>query len=367
MNLLEEAGKALLPESYNHLSAEEMIHRIQTIRQEFGEALFIPCHHYQKDEVVQFADSIGDSLQLAQAAAQNKKARYIVFCGVHFMAETADMLTDDTQKVLLPDLRAGCSMADMADIYQLEQAWPRLMERFGNTIMPITYINSTAAIKAFVGAHGGTTVTSSNAKQIVKYALTQKKRIFFLPDQHLGRNTTAELGIPLEEMAVWNPILQELEEIKTSDQRLQVILWKGYCSVHQHFTLKNISHIRKNHPAMQIIVHPECSYEVVQAADQSGSTKKIVDTIEAAPAGSEWAIGTEANLVGRIIQAHPDKKIVSLNPFTCPCMTMNRIDLPHLLFTLEKLHQGELIHQIHVDKPTTTNALMALDRMLLQS
>ncbi|WP_099222332.1 quinolinate synthase NadA [Listeria costaricensis] len=367
MNLLEEAVNELLPESYHHLSAKEMSKRVQAIRQKFGEALFIPCHHYQKDEVVQFADSIGDSLQLAQAAAQNKKARYIVFCGVHFMAETADMLTDDTQKVILPDLRAGCSMADMADIYQLEQAWPRLLERFGDTIMPITYINSTAAIKAFVGSHGGTTVTSSNARQIVQHALTQKKRIFFLPDQHLGRNTAAELGIPLDEMAIWNPIRQELEDVQTSDDRLQVILWKGYCSVHQHFTLKNIAAIRKNHPAMQIIVHPECPYEVVQAADMAGSTKKIVDTIENAPAGSEWAIGTEANLVGRIIQAHPDKKIVSLNPFTCPCMTMNRIDLPHLLFALEKLNQGEVIHQIQVDKQTTTDALAALNRMLAQS
>ncbi|EAG6803883.1 quinolinate synthase NadA [Listeria monocytogenes serotype 1/2a] len=363
MNLLETVEQDTMPTHYKHLTQTEMIARVTEIKTQLGTDLFIPCHHYQKDEVVPFADAIGDSLQLAQIAVQNKKAKHIVFCGVHFMAETADMLTTSEQIVTLPDMRAGCSMADMADIHQLTNAWPKLQTLFGDTILPVTYINSTAAIKSFVGEHGGTTVTSSNATKIVSWALEQKERIFFLPDQHLGRNTAFELGIPLEHMAIWNPIKNELEYEGNLDD-CKVILWKGYCSVHQHFTVKNIENIRKNHPNMRIIVHPECTHEVVSLADDSGSTKKIVTEINNAAPGTEWAVGTEANLVGRIIQENPDKKIVSLNPFMCPCMTMNRIDLPHLLWTLEAIQNGERRNQIKVDEQTTKFALKALERML---
>ncbi|EAE6422758.1 quinolinate synthase NadA [Listeria monocytogenes] len=363
MNLLETVEQDTMPTHYKQMTQAEMIARVTEIKAQLGENLFIPCHHYQKDEVVPFADAIGDSLQLAQIAAQNKKAKHIVFCGVHFMAETADMLTTSEQIVTLPDMRAGCSMADMADIHQLTNAWPKLQTLFGDTILPVTYINSTAAIKSFVGKHGGTTVTSSNATKIVSWALEQKERIFFLPDQHLGRNTAFELGIPLEHMAIWNPIKNELEYEGNLDD-CKVILWKGYCSVHQHFTVKNIENIRKNHPNMRIIVHPECTHEVVSLADDSGSTKKIVTEINNAAPGTEWAVGTEANLVGRIIQENPDKKIVSLNPFMCPCMTMNRIDLPHLLWTLEAIQNGERRNQIKVDEQTTKFALKALERML---
>ncbi|EAD6003020.1 quinolinate synthase NadA [Listeria monocytogenes] len=363
MNLLETVEQDTMPTHYKQMTQAEMIARVTEIKDQLGENLFIPCHHYQKDEVVPFADAIGDSLQLAQIAAQNKKAKHIVFCGVHFMAETADMLTTSEQIVTLPDMRAGCSMADMADIHQLTNAWPKLQNLFRDTILPVTYINSTAAIKSFVGEHGGTTVTSSNATKIVSWALEQKERIFFLPDQHLGRNTAFELGIPLEHMAIWNPIKNELEYEGNLDD-CKVILWKGYCSVHQHFTVKNIENIRKNHPNMRIIVHPECTHEVVSLADDSGSTKKIVTEINNAAPGTEWAVGTEANLVGRIIQENPDKKIVLLNPFMCPCMTMNRIDLPHLLWTLEAIQNGEKRNQIKVDEQTTKFALKALERML---
>lgn len=363
MNLLETVKSDTMPEHYKLMSKTEMANRVMEIKQQLGEDLFIPCHHYQKDEVVPFADAIGDSLQLAQIATSNKQAKHIVFCGVHFMAETADMLTTNEQMVTLPDMRAGCSMADMADIHQLTNAWPILQNLFGDTILPVTYINSTAAIKSFVGEYGGTTVTSSNAATIVAWALEQKERIFFLPDQHLGRNTAFELGIPLDAMAIWDPIKNKLE-YEGNLEDCKVILWKGYCSVHQHFTVKNIETIRKNSPNMRIIVHPECTHEVVSLADDFGSTKKIVTEISNAAPGTEWAIGTEANLVGRIIQENPDKKIVSLNPFMCPCMTMNRIDLPHLLWTLESIQNNEKRNQIKVDEQTTKFALKALERML---
>lgn len=353
----------LLPEHYRELSVKEMESRILSIKKKLGPKLFIPGHHYQKDEVIQFADTTGDSLQLAQISAANKEAEHIVFCGVHFMAETADMLTTKQQHVYLPDMRAGCSMADMADIYQTEQAWPILQELFGNTIIPLTYVNSTAAIKAFTGRHGGACVTSSNAKELVQWAFTQKQRIFFLPDQHLGRNTAYDLGIPLENMAVWNPH-KNLLETKEPLENIQVILWKGHCSVHEGFTVQHTEVIRKEHPAMRIIVHPECSREVVAAADDAGSTKYIIDTINRAPSGSAWAIGTEMNLVNRIIKQHPDKHIVSLNENFCPCLTMNRIDLPHLLWSLESIEQGQPHNRIQVDEHTTTEALSSLDRML---
>lgn len=363
LEMVEQHGQVALPERYANMSVEEMEKRVREIKEKFGEELFLPGHHYQKDEVVKFSDSTGDSLQLAQVAAKNTKAKYIVFCGVHFMAETADILTTDEQVVILPDMRAGCSMADMADIEQTERAWPKLHELFGDTILPLTYVNSTAAIKAFCGRNGGATVTSSNAKQMVAWAFTQKERILFLPDQHLGRNTAYDLGVPLEHMAVWDPQTDQLE-YEGNLEDIKVILWKGHCSVHQNFTVKNVENIRKNYPNMNVIVHPECCREVVAVSDYAGSTKYIIDTIEQAPAGSEWAIGTEMNLVQRIIAQHPDKHIVSVNPYMCPCLTMNRIDLPHLLWTLESLEQGEVVNVIEVDKEVAKDALLALNRML---
>lgn len=365
MNILEMVNETqvTLPKRYTSMPREEMEQRVREIKEKFGDKLFIPGHHYQKDEVVQFSDATGDSLQLAQVAAKNTKAKYIVFCGVHFMAETADILTTEEQVVILPDMRAGCSMADMADIHQTERAWPKLQELFGDTILPLTYVNSTAAIKAFCGRHGGATVTSSNAKAMVAWAFTQNERILFLPDQHLGRNTAFDLGVPLEHMAVWDPHAEKLE-YEGSIEDIKVILWKGHCSVHQNFTVKNIENVRKQHPGMNIIVHPECCREVVALSDYAGSTKYIIETIEKAPAGSKWAIGTEMNLVKRIIDQNPDKEIISLNPYMCPCLTMNRIDLPHLLWALESLENGEEVNVIQVDKKTVEEALLALDRML---
>lgn len=354
---------SVLPEKYRTLDRTEMENRILEIKEKLGDKLFIPGHHYQKDEVIQFADAVGDSLQLAQVAAANKKAKHIVFCGVHFMAETADMLTTEEQVVYLPDMRAGCSMADMADIYQTEEAWVELTKLFGDTMIPLTYVNSTAAIKAFTGRNGGACVTSSNAKKMVKWAFTQKERIFFLPDQHLGRNTSFDLGIPLEQMAVWNPIKGELE-FEGNIEDIKVILWKGHCSVHEGFTVANVRQVREQYPDMNIIVHPECSREVVAAADDNGSTKYIVDTINAAPAGSSFAIGTEMNLVKRIIAEHPDKHIISLNENMCPCLTMNRIDLPHLLWALEIIENGDTGNVIKVEEEVVIEARLSLDRML---
>lgn len=365
MSILEKVQliETMLPERYQTLSVQEMEERVREIKEKLGEALFIPGHHYQKDEVVQFSDAAGDSLQLAQVAASNKAAKYIVFCGVHFMAETADMLTADEQVVILPDMRAGCSMADMADIEQTERAWNELTQLFGDTMIPLTYVNSTAAIKAFCGRNGGATVTSSNAKKMVSWAFTQKERLVFLPDQHLGRNTAYDLGISLDKMAVWDPHTDSLE-YDGNIEDVKVILWKGHCSVHQNFTVENIGSVRKNNPDMNIIVHPECCYEVVTASDYAGSTKYIIDMIEQAPSGSKWAIGTEMNLVNRIIHQHPDKEIISLNPFMCPCLTMNRIDLPHLLWVLETIERGEEVNVIQVDKQVTKEAVLALNRML---
>lgn len=366
MNIFQTVDKmTVLPEKYQHMSREEMENRVSEIKGKLGTKLFIPGHHYQKDEVIQFADATGDSLKLAQLSADNHEAEFIVFCGVHFMAETADILTTKEQKVILPDMRAGCSMADMADIHQTERAWSILTEMFGDTILPLTYVNSTAAIKAFVGEHGGATVTSSNAEKMVQWAFEQKERILFLPDQHLGRNTAFNLGIRLDEMAVWNPSENRLE-FEGSVEDIKVILWKGHCSVHENFTVKNVEEIRNQYPEMKIIVHPECSREVVELSDLDGSTNYIIQQIESSAPGSSWAIGTEMNLVNRLIQHHPDKHIISLNPHMCPCLTMNRIDLPHLLWSLEAIEQGELHNLINVDEEVSKKAKWALERMLMK-
>jgi quinolinate synthase len=358
-----QASHVMIPQVYREISREELEQKVRDTKSKYGSRLYIPGHHYQKDEVIQFADATGDSLKLAQLSAANTEAEYIVFCGVHFMAETADILTTVDQKVFLPDMRAGCSMADMADMDQTERAWNKLQELFGDTIVPLTYVNSTAAIKAFVGDKGGATVTSSNAETMVKWAFDQKERILFLPDQHLGRNTAVNLGVSLDEMAVWDPMTDTLEyEGDLSD--LKVILWKGHCSVHENFTVENIADVRRNDPEMTIIVHPECRREVVALSDMAGSTSYIIDAIEKADPGSAWAIGTEMNLVNRLIQDHPDKKIISLNPHMCPCLTMNRIDLPHLAWCLDLLESGENHNRIIVSEEIAASAKLALERML---
>lgn len=351
-----------MPALYAELTIEQMEQRIEAIKTRLGSRLFLPAHHYQKDEVVQFADATGDSLQLARLAEQMSEAEFIVFCGVHFMAETADMLTRDDQLVILPDMRAGCSMADMADIDQTEVAWEELTDTFGDDIIPITYVNSTAAIKAFVGKNGGATVTSSNAHDIVRWALEAGERILFLPDQHLGRNTAYDLGVPLEAMAVWDPLRERL--VYEGDiEDVRVILWKGHCSVHEKFNVAQIEALRKNDPERRIIVHPECTFDVVQAADEAGSTSYIIDQIEASAPGMKWAVGTEMNLVNRLEATHPELDINSLNPYMCPCLTMNRIDLPHLLWALESL-ETDPVNIIRVDEETTKWATLALERML---
>ncbi|WP_346206622.1 quinolinate synthase NadA [Caldifermentibacillus hisashii] len=363
MSLLEMAQKTLLPEHYKTMAVEEMEVRVREIKEKMGDRLFIPGHHYQKDEVIQFADAVGDSLQLAQVSAKNTAAEFVVFCGVHFMAETADILTSDKQKVILPDMRAGCSLADMANIEQTERGWKVMQEQFGDTIIPLTYINSTAAIKDFVGRQGGATVTSSNARRMLEWAFTQKERVLFLPDQHLGRNTAYDLGVPLVAMAVWDSVREQFEcDGDLAD--VKIILWKGHCSVHALFTVENVEQVRKNHPDAKIIVHPECSREVVALADDAGSTKYIIETIKASEPGTKWAVGTEMNLVNRLTQQSTDKEVFSLNPYMCACMTMNRIDLPHLLWALETVEQGKIINQITVEEEIAEGARLALDRML---
>jgi quinolinate synthase len=357
------ANPISIPDSFRYMSTEELAERVRESKARLGKKLFIPGHHYQKDEVIQFADVTGDSLKLAQYSAENKEAESIVFCGVHFMAETADILTSCVQKVYLPDMRAGCSMADMADIYQTEMAWNHLHELFGDTMIPLTYVNSTASIKAFVGKYNGATVTSSNADKMVKWALSKKERLLFLPDQHLGRNTAFKLGIGLDEMAVWDPGKNCLETDQPFD-KIKVILWKGHCSVHENFTVENIQEVKTMYPDMKIIVHPECRREVVALSDLAGSTNYIIDQINASPAGSSWAIGTEMNLVKRIIRQHPDKQIISLNPHMCPCLTMNRIDLPHLAWCLSNIENGVEHNVIKVEEDIAIDAKSALDRML---
>lgn len=362
-SLLEELQLAdAMPTHYLHTSTEELHQRARHAKKLLGERLYILGHHYQKDEVITYADVTGDSLQLSQIASK-QTADYIIFCGVHFMAETADILTTAKQAVILPDMRAGCSMADMANIDQTERAWIELQKDFGDTIVPLTYVNSTAAIKAFVGRNGGATVTSSNAQEMVEWALTQKQRMLFLPDQHLGRNTAVKLGIPLEHMAIWDPIKQKLER-QCDVEDVRVILWKGHCSVHMNFLPKHVANLRDKEPDRHILVHPECTYEVVHASDFAGSTKYIIDMITASAVGSKWAIGTEMNLVNRLIATYPDRDIVSLNPFMCPCLTMNRIDLPHLTWVLEELVEDRVINQIVVDGKTAVEAKMALEKML---
>ncbi|PTI70273.1 quinolinate synthase NadA [Staphylococcus succinus] len=359
--ILEDAQA--LPEKYVNMSETELIDKIKAIKETLGSRLFMPTHHYQKDEVAQFADVMGDSLELARICKENTEAEYFIFNGVHFMAETADILTNDNQHIYLPDLSAGCSMADMANIEQALYGYKVLTERLGDDILPLTYVNSTAAIKKFVGENGGSCVTSGNADSVIQWALDQGSKILFLPDQHLGRNTAYKLGIDLDAMAVWNPITKELE-YDGDEENISIILWKGHCSVHEKFYPAHVDHARERDPEVNVIVHPECTFEVVEKADYAGSTKYIIDTIKHAPKGSKWVIGTEMNLVHRLKQTYTDIEIQSLNPLMCSCLTMNRIDLPHLAWCLDKIQQGNHDNIIKVDAATTYYAKQSLERML---
>jgi quinolinate synthase len=360
--------QCVLPQSYFGASGSEIDQRISEAKARLGERLVILGHHYQRDDVVKFADYVGDSFKLSQQAAARPKADYIVFCGVHFMAESADVLSAPRQKVILPDLAAGCSMADMAEIDQLEQAWEELETLFGGEppVTPVTYMNSSAAIKAFCGEHGGAVCTSSNAAAVFAWAFAKTEKILFLPDQHLGRNTGYAAGIALDLMPVWDP-QRELGGISAQEIRqAKVLLWKGHCSVHQRFTPQMVEDIRVKYPGIKVIVHPECAWEVVQKADAAGSTEKIIQVVRQAPAGTAWAIGTELHLVNRLAKESKkeDKTIVSLEEHGCLCSTMFRIAPPHLLAALENLVQGVVTNQITVPERVARWTRVALDRML---
>jgi quinolinate synthase len=354
-----------LPPQYTQMTHDDMRARIRAHKAAFGRRLVILGHHYQQDDIIAFADFTGDSLKLSQLAARQADAEYVVFCGVHFMAESADILTDERVVVILPDLSAGCSMADMAAVEQLEDAWDRFARATDQKIIPITYVNSTADVKAFCGAHDGACCTSSNARKVLEYALTQGDKVLFLPDQHLGRNTAYSLGHPLKSMVLYDPnaIDGGLSDDQIRDARF--ILWQGHCSVHQLFTVEHCSQIRKLDPLSKIIVHPECRWEVVQEADLAGSTEYILKVIEEAPDGTHWAVGTEAHLVNRLATRYAGRKVIrSLAGIQCLCTTMYRIDLPHLTWALDELAAGRVVNQIKVPPAVRRDAVTALQRML---
>ena len=363
-----------LPEKYLRLSDDEMDERIAAAKRTLGDRVVILGHHYQRDEVIKFADFTGDSLKLSRAAASKSTAEFIVFCGVHFMAESADILRAPHQKVVLPDLAAGCSMADMAAPDQLDIAWRELAQMGVRTdgiengragIIPVTYINSSAAIKAFVGAHGGIVCTSTNAAAVMNWAWERGEKLLMLPDQHLGRNTAWKMGVPLDRMVVWDPneMWGGLEPAQAQNAKL--ILWKGHCSVHTRFTTEQIDAFRKKYPHGKVIAHPECTLEVVQAADESGSTERIINVVKNSPSGSVWAVATEIHLVNRLThEVAPDKMVVTLDPFGCLCSTMFRVSPNHLLWVLEGLVEGEIHNQIIVPDDQKRDAKLALDRML---
>ena len=381
-----------LPDIYTQLSDAELRLRIEAARETLGKRLLILGHHYQQDAIIDYADFTGDSFELSRKAAEQKDVDYVIFCGVHFMAESADILTDENVRVILPDLGAGCSMADMANLEQTIECWEQLKESCpDDLIVPITYMNSSAAIKAFVGEHGGAVCTSSNCRNVLEWALAggegsgsrldgsapdtsslnpeprtlnPRVKILFFPDQHLGRNTAYAMGYPLEKMVVWDPRQDLGGNSERAIRDATFILWKGHCSVHALFRPEHVDQVRIDHPNMKVIVHPECKWEVVQKADMAGSTAYIVKQVEAAPPGSEWAIGTEVHLVNRLKQQHPEQKIVVLSDCQCLCTTMFRIDLPHLCWTLENLVEGKVVNEIKVDPHTRRFATVALERML---
>ncbi len=347
-------------------SDPDLVERAWAAKKALGDRVFVLGHHYQRDEVIQFADVTGDSFKLAQQAAARPDSEFIVFCGVHFMAESADILTSDDQIVVLPDMAAGCSMADMAAADQVAAAW-RTLEAAGvaDVTIPVTYMNSTAAIKAFTGEHGGTICTSSNARQSLEWAFGQGEKVLFLPDQHLGRNTAVlELGMSLDDCVVFDPHKPAGGLTEEQLREARMILWRGHCSVHGRFTPDSVDEIRTKVPDVNVLVHPECQHEVVLKADYVGSTEYIIKTLAAAEAGTSWAIGTELNLVRRLATQHPDKQIMFLDRTVCYCSTMNRIDLPHLVWALESLAADRVVNQIVVDPRTQSQAQVALERML---
>lgn len=364
-DLLSERGVSCTGE-LPAASDPDLINRAKQARLELGKSTLILGHHYQRDEVIDFADVTGDSFKLAQTAAATTSAEYIIFCGVHFMAESADILTSDAQRVILPDLAAGCSMADMATANQVQECW-KALEKIGvaSHTIPVTYMNSSAAIKSFTGEHGGLICTSSNAYKAMTWALSHGEKILFLPDQHLGRNTAVlQMGLSLEDCVLWNPWKVNGGLTDEQIRKAKVILWRGHCSVHGRFTLDSVEQLRKEVPGINILVHPECQHDVVRSADVVGSTEMIIRTIENAPAGSAWGIGTELNLVKRLATNNPDKKIHFLDKTVCYCTTMNRIDLPHLVWAMESLVLGRVVNEIKVDKTVAHYSRLALERML---
>ncbi|MBD0736140.1 quinolinate synthase NadA [Streptomyces sp. CBMA29] len=347
-------------------SDPDLVERARAAKARLGDRVFILGHHYQRDEVIEFADVTGDSFKLARDAAGRPEAEYIVFCGVHFMAESADILTSERQQVILPDLAAGCSMADMASAEQVAECWDVLAEAgVADVTVPVSYMNSSADIKSFTGRHGGTICTSSNARRALEWAFSRGEKVLFLPDQHLGRNTAVrDMGFSLDDCVVYNPHKPNggltVEQLRAA----KMILWRGHCSVHGRFSLESVEDVRARIPGVNVLVHPECKHEVVAAADYVGSTEHIITMLDEAPAGSAWALGTELNLVRRLANAHPDKQIVFLDKTVCFCSTMNRIDLPHLVWTLESLADGKLVNRIQVDAETEHFAKLALEQML---
>lgn len=353
-----------IPRSYFKMPADERDEKIWSLKRQLGERLVILGHHYQRDEVIQFADFRGDSFKLSKLAAGRRDAEFILFCGVHFMAESADVLSAPNQRVILPNLEAGCSMADMAKPEDVEAAWQALESLGIRGVVPITYMNSAASLKAFCGRNGGIVCTSSNAGRVFDWAFARGEKLLFFPDEHLGRNTGVKKGIPLDQMVVWDPFQPLGGNTPEQLQQATVILWKGFCSVHARFSIEQIAQARAEYPDVNVIVHPECRLEVVQAADCDGSTEFIIDTITKAPAGTTWAVGTEINLVRRLDRELPDKHAFCLDPVVCPCSTMYRIHPAYLLWSLEHLVAGEVVNQITVDPATAREALVALDRML---
>ncbi|MCC6791140.1 MAG: quinolinate synthase NadA [Thermomicrobiales bacterium] len=353
-----------IPREYFKMPAIERDARIWALRNQLGDRLVVLGHHYQRDEVIQFADFRGDSFKLSQQAATRTEADYILFCGVHFMAESADILSGADQKVILPNLEAGCSMADMAKAEDVETCWQTLGDLGISGVVPVTYMNSAASLKAFCGRNGGIVCTSSNAARVYDWAFARGEKILFFPDEHLGRNTGVRKGIPTDKMVVWDPFEPLGGNTPEALRDATVILWKGYCSVHARFSVEQIDAARVTHPDVNVIVHPECRLEVVQAADCDGSTEFIIDTIRAAAPGTTWAVGTEINLVNRLQDEMPDKTIFCLDPVICPCSTMYRVHPAYVLWTLEHLVEGEVVNQITVDPDTRRDALIALDRML---
>lgn len=355
-----------IPREYLALSADELDRRIRKARAALGAKLVILGHHYQRDEVIKYADFTGDSFKLAQHAAAAKQAEYVLFCGVHFMAESADILTRPGVRVILPNMAAGCSMADMADPEDVYEAWDAIQEVLGGTakVIPLTYMNSAASLKAFVGEREGLVCTSSNAPKTFEYAFARGEKILFFPDQHLGRNTGWQMGIPLEEMVLWNWRRPMGGLTPDEIRRAKVILWQGHCSTHQRFNVAQVEKAREEIPGVRIIVHPECRWEVVQAADHSGSTERIIKVVSESEPGSAWGVGTEINLVNRLAKANLDKRVFCLDPVVCPCSTMYRIHPAYLAWTLEGLVAGHVVNEVRVDAETRKWALVALERML---